>query len=366
LTTFVLQNKQVKVKMNMKRISRIQFRVVVFLCFVSQAGYINAKDYKNIDSVMRTCPSRHTQSVDNIGKYIKSQFDSDTDRLRAAYSWVAQHVNYDVSKLHSGITYKNEADVVKQVLKTRKTVCFGYVVTLKAILVTLDIKMVTVKGYTRQNGKIDAIPHSWCAVEYSDGWRLIDPTWSAGYFSAGTFHKRFNDKWYLVEPDKIISSHIPFDPVWQFSYFPINNSEFYSEIRADSISSRFFNYPDTITVIEKSSEKECLIAENRRTGSMGINNSMIAKQLENNAARIAHIEYDEKVTLYNKAVELYNLSVSLYVKGSANELQTAQQKLNEATEIIDSIRNSNEDASLSTKDLKKMINKLNSQIKELL
>jgi transglutaminase/protease-like cytokinesis protein 3 len=315
---------------------------------------------------MRIYPAQRTQTAEDIGKYIKSKFDSDADRLRAAYSWVAQHINYDISQMQLGVTYKHESEVVKQVLKTRKTICFGYALTLKAILANLGIKTIIIRGYTKQNGKIDEIPHAWCAIKYNGEWRLIDPTWSSGYFSSGTLHKKFDDKWYLVEPDRIISSHIPFDPVWQFSHFPINHSEFDEGIRADSVTSRFFNYPDTISIIEKSSEKECLIAENRRVRSMGINNPMITKHIKNNTTYIEHIEHDENVTVFNKTADMYNLSVSLYNKGSANNLKTAMQKLNEASEIIDGIRTTDKDMALSIKNLKKMINKLKSQIETML
>jgi hypothetical protein len=342
------------------------FRFVVFLFLALQTSYGNAKDYKHIDSVMRVCPSQHAQSVENIGKYIKNRFRSDPDRLRAAYSWVAHHISYDVTKIHSVIKYKHENDVVKQVLKTRKTVCFGYVVMLKSILENLGIKAIIVRGYTKQNGSINKIPHAWCAVKHSGEWRLIDPTWSAGYISSGVFHKRFNDKWFLVKPDNIISSHIPFDPVWQFSYFPVNGMEFAAGIRADSVTSRFFSYPDTLNIIEKLPEKEYMIAENRRIRSTGINNSMIAKHIDNNSAHIAHIEYDENVIKYNKAVELFNSSGTLYVNGSANSLETAVQNLDEASNIIDSIRTDDREMSASIRKLKKMINKLQSQIEKIL
>jgi hypothetical protein len=352
--------------MSRKQISSILFRIVVLLLLTFRTDSSNAKDYRHIDSVMRVCPSRHAQTVENLGKYIKSRFDSDSDRLRAAYSWVAHHISYDVAKMYSGIRYKHESEVVVQVLKTRKTVCFGYAVTLNSILENLGIKAVTVRGYTKQNGSIDKIPHSWCAVKHNDEWLLIDPTWSAGYLLSGVFHKKFNDKWYLIKPEDIISSHIPFDPVWQFSYFPVNSMEFSTGIRSDSVTSRFFSYPDTLNIIEKLPEKEYRIAENRRIRSMGVDNSMIAEYIENNSAHIEHIEHDENVTAYNKAVELFNSSGTLYVNGSANSLETAIQKLDEASNIIDSIRTDDREMSASIRKLKKMINNLQSQIKKTL
>jgi transglutaminase/protease-like cytokinesis protein 3 len=336
---------------------------ILFLlgAFALQTNPCNAKDYKYIDSIMRVCPAQHTQSAENIAKYIRSKFNTENDRLRAAYSWVTQHITYDLSKMYTGITYKHESEVVKQVLRTRKTVCFGYVVTFKAIAENLGIKLIIVKGYTKQNGNIDAIPHAWCAVKYDKEWRLIDPTWSAGYFSSGALHKRFNDKWFLVLPDTMIKSHIPFDPLWQFSYFPINGNEFTAGIRADSITSRFFSYPDTIKTVEQLTEKERLIAENRRIIAMGDNNRMVSKHVENNQTSVEHIVHNENVDIYNRAVTLYNSATSLFNK---KNLKAAKLKLNEASETLNDIQNPDKDMSVSIRNLTKMINKLNSQIIE--
>ncbi|MDR0724943.1 MAG: hypothetical protein LBF59_02905 [Prevotellaceae bacterium] len=344
----------------MKQIGYILFWVGVF---VLRTDYGNAKDYSHVDSIMRICPAQHTQSAESIAKYIKSKFDTENDRLRAAYSWVAQHITYDLSKMYTGITYKHESEVVKQVLRTRKSVCFGYVVTFKAIVEYFGIELITVKGYTKQNGRIDDIPHAWCAVKHKGEWRLIDPTWSAGYFASGAFHKRFSDKWFLVPPEAIIKSHIPFDPVLQFSYFPVNGNEFAAGISADSITSRFFSYPDTIKIIEQLPEKERLIAENRRIISMGDNNRMLEKHIENNKISVEHIVHNENVNIFNQAVTMYNSATSLF---NRNELKTAKLKLNEASETLDNIQNPNKSMSASIGDLKKMIKKMESQIKKML
>jgi hypothetical protein len=347
-------------KMRMKEVRNILLGFVVFLL---QTGYLNAKDYRNIDSIMRVCPAQYTRSAESIAKYIEKNFDSQTDRLRAAYSWVAQHISYDVSKMYTGITYKYESEVVEQVLKTHKTICFGYAVTLKTIAENLGIKIIIIKGYTKQNGKIDVIPHNWCAVEQGNEWKLIDPTWSSGYTASGVYHKKFNDKWFLVHPDEIIKSHIPFDPVWQFSYFPINGNEFAAGIRCDSTTSRFFSYPDTVKIIDKLPEKDRLIAENRRILFAGDDNHLIAKHVSNNKIYIEDIVYNENVDTYNEAAKLYNSSVSLY---NINNLTAAKSKLNEASDMIDNIRNPDKNISISISKLKKMINKLKSQIEQLL
>ncbi|MDR1170344.1 MAG: hypothetical protein LBK97_05875 [Prevotellaceae bacterium] len=343
----------------MKKIACI-LQLTVLLFSVLHANNSSAKDYRHIDSIMRLCPARHSKSAEKLAKYIAKQFRSENDRLRAAYSWVAQHVGYDVAKMYDGITYKHESEVVRQVLKTRKTVCTGYVLTFKAITENLGLKIFEVKGCTKQNGKIDAISHVWCAVKHGDRWLLIDPTWSSGYVASGVFNKRFNDKWYLVSPGEIIKSHIPFDPLWQFSYFPLNNNEFAAGKKADSITSRFFSYPDTVKVIEKQSKKEYLIASNRRTLSMKSNNSLTTRYVNNNKSTIEHLAYNENVDAYNEAANLYNLSASLYKKKKNRE--KALLKLDEALTIVNRIKNPDKSISGSIRDLKEMINKLESKI----
>ncbi|MDR0385856.1 MAG: hypothetical protein LBH60_07240 [Prevotellaceae bacterium] len=333
------------------------------LLLTTQPDCCNAEAARYIDSITRLCPAQYTQSAEKIAEYIAKKFHSDSDRLRAAYSWVAQHISYDVDKMYAGITYKHESDVVKQVLRSRKTVCFGYVVTFKAITESLGLQITVVRGYTKQNGKIAAIPHTWCAVRSGNEWKLIDPTWSAGYLSSGVFHKRFNDKWFMVKPDEIIKSHFPFDPVWQFSYFPVNSNEFAAGIHADSTTSRFFDYRDTIMRIEKLPEKEQLAAENRRIILSGNSNRMAAKHIAGNQAIIEYAIHSENVEIYNRAVNLYNMSSSLY---NRNDPKSARLKLNEAKETLDSIRNPDSGMTVSIRNLKKMIAQLDKLIEKML
>jgi hypothetical protein len=339
---------------------------ICILFFFAQIDEINAKDYKYIDSIMRICPAQNTRSAENIAKYIAGKFSSNADRLRAAYSWVAQHISYDVEKMYTGVTYKEESEVVGQTLKSRKTVCSGYVMTFKAIAEKLGLQIVTVTGYTKQNGQVDEMSHAWAAVKYNGEWRLIDPTWSAGYVQSGAYHKRFTDKWFLVKPDKIIKSHIPFDPVLQFSYFPLNGNEFLLGKSADSVTARFYSFPDTLKIIGKLTEKERLIAENRRIRSMGIANSSVRKHIEHNKKQLDYLEHNEMVDRYNEAADLYNVAVSLFNKQSANGRKTAKSKLDKAAELIDMIQNPDKELGASIRELKEMISELKSQIEKRL
>ncbi|MDR0560312.1 MAG: hypothetical protein LBG92_09070 [Prevotellaceae bacterium] len=322
---------------------------------------------------MRIFPDKQAKSVEDIANYIMKKFSSNSAKLRAAYSWTAQHISYDIDELNNRTTYKNENELIERTLRTRKSVCSGYTKTFKAIAEKLGLNVQEISGYVKQNGKIDEDSHAWCAVKIAGKWKLIDPTWSAGTVSQGQFRKRFNDKWFLVEPGKIINSHMPFDPVWQFSYFPINHKEFYTDKVADSITSRFFNFPDTINKISMLSEKERIIASNRRIISMGIYNSATEKHIEINIKIIKSIQESENVEKYNLAVNLYNQSCGIYnsyIKNQKNsvlkkKLNEANLKLYEALQYLNGISLADREMLSSVEKLKNMVHTLISDIKKI-
>jgi hypothetical protein len=342
--------------------------LITLITYLSASLVPAAQSYRQVDSLMRICPA--STSVENIAGYIGKHCRSDAAKLRAAYSWVAQHISYDLASVKLNPTYKSENDLINKTLKTRKAVCSGYTKTMRAIAAKFGIEVLEISGYTRQNEKIDEISHAWCAVKIAGKWKIIDPTWSAGFVADGKYRKKFNDKWFLVEPEQIIRTHMPFDPVWQFSFFPVNHREFYGKKSADSITSRFFSYPDTIAIILKMSEKNRLLAANRRIAAMDGDNPSIERHIAANKRVIASIAGNEKVEQYNSAVDIYNQASTLYnssIKNpqqSTHKLLEADEKLMEAAKILNQIEQADKELLPSIKKLKESIKTLRSNIKK--
>ena len=345
---------------------------ITLIIYLSAAFLLGAQSYRQIDSLMRICPPRSATSVENLAGYIGKHCRSDAAKLRAAYSWVAQHISYDLAAINLSPTYKSENDLINKTLRTRKAVCSGYTKTMKAIAEKLGIEIFEISGYTRQNDKIDEISHAWCAVKIAGKWKTIDPTWSAGFVLDGKYRKKFNDKWFLVEPEQSIHSHMPFDPVWQFSFFPINHSEFYGKRAADSITARFFSYPDTISIILKMNEKARLTAANRRIVAMGGDNPSIERHIAANKRVMESIFNNEKVEQYNSAVDIYNQASALYnssiknPKKSTQKLLEADRKLVEAATILNEIEQADKELIPSIKKLRESIKTLRSNIEKIL
>lgn len=88
--------------------------------------------------------------------------------------------------------------------------------------------------------------HEWNAVFILGSWRLVDITSATGYVDhSGTFVPKFNDHFFLTDPEVLIWTHFPFDPhdstceSWQLLDKPKSLEDFNS---MPKVSPHFFAY----------------------------------------------------------------------------------------------------------------------------
>ena len=63
---------------------------------------------------------------------------------------------------------------------------------------------------------------------------------------------------------KNIQSHLPFDPIWQLSYYPISYSAFSENEPQTKFKKSYFNFKDSLSIYENQSDIERLTASNNR------------------------------------------------------------------------------------------------------
>ncbi len=187
-------------------------------------------------------------SVTILAKKIATDFDSDHDRVRAAFRWLTENIRYDLAAYYAPTTkkisfsYRNETEkqqriqahkdgIVAQVFSSGKSVCEGYAQTFKKLCDLLGIHAVVIKGYARNNGNtIGALPsgsnHAWNAVYLDAEWKLLDATWAAGYEFNGRWKKQFTPYFYFTEPALLLQSHFPENAQWQLVQQPISATDF--------------------------------------------------------------------------------------------------------------------------------------------
>jgi transglutaminase/protease-like cytokinesis protein 3 len=85
------------------------------------------------------------------------------------------------------------------------------------------------KGYGYTSGQRFEGPtnHAWNAVLINGQWRLMDPTWGAGYLDQQMqFVRRFQEHYFLTAPDAFVFDHLPQDSRWQLLQRPLSGDEY--------------------------------------------------------------------------------------------------------------------------------------------
>jgi Transglutaminase-like superfamily len=207
--------------------------IVLFL--VGSAYVQEAKVYKAIDQHALNAPAEAEESLESLAKYLVAPGKTDRDKARAIFRWIADRVAYDAE---SFFAQKQEDNSPEGVLKSRKAVCAGYANLFADLARRVGLEVATVSGYAKGVGydpdkKLTQTNHAWNAVRLDGDWQLIDATWGAGYLKDKEFVKRFTPLYFLIDPEKLIFSHLPADDKWQLRTPLLEMDEFWQQPKVD-------------------------------------------------------------------------------------------------------------------------------------
>ena len=301
-------------------------QLAIFLCLLSfpvfaQIAHTPPKSpvpYSSIDKKALQLPDSLSSTTQQIASYITANFATDSDKARAIFIWVASNIQYDIDNMFAINFYEKKEEKIAKALRTKKGICENYAALFNDVCQKSGLSSYVIIGYTKQNGFADYIPHAWCAAQINGTWFLFDPTWGSGYASNGKFVKKINNAYYKVPPSRLIKSHIPFDPMWEFLNYPVTNQEFYEGKVQENRSKAYFSYSDSIAAYEKLSEVEKDAAAARRIEGNGIKNALVFNQLQNLKRSIEIYNSEKKVSNNNAKVDLYNSAVADYNEGANN------------------------------------------------
>jgi transglutaminase/protease-like cytokinesis protein 3 len=203
--------------------------------------------YAIVDKQMSEIPLRFTYSTDAIAHYINARFQTEDEKIRAVFYWTASNISYDLDKLSDLNNKETSENNSEKTLNSKKGVCSDYTKIFKEIANKVGVKTEIISGYTKQNGVVVAISHAWCASKIDNLWYIFDPTWGSGHVNNGKFVTSFDDHYFKVNPNKIITSHMPYDYMWQFLNYPISNQEFYNGRTASANSKKRFDFEAEIS-----------------------------------------------------------------------------------------------------------------------
>lgn len=251
------------------------------------------------DTKIAAIPASAERSIPSLASWIESSFSTEKDRVRAIHRWIAMNLRYDFNTSVQRISISENAEIISSAFKSRKAVCGGYAGLMDSLCRSMDIKSYIIDGYTIQDDHINPSPHAWVAVMINGNWYLFDPTWSSGSLVNGKYEHVFDEQYFMVPPDRMIQSHIPFDPIWQFLDIPVIQKKM---VKAEKIR---FSCADSIQHHLQLNEKQKITDEIRRINQYMETNQAIAK-------RLSFLYENLDVELYNEKVNVLNISVNLY------------------------------------------------------
>ncbi|KAM4621911.1 lim and transglutaminase domain protein ltd-1-like [Polymixia lowei] len=198
--------------------------------------YANEDAFADIDAHVinagKELRSKRVFSVQAITQTITERAQSDLEKIRAIWIWLCHFIEYDVSG-YLGLTDKLCSP--EEVIKSGKAVCCGYSSVYLQMCREVGIECREVSGHGKgigysqgqsyQNSKSS---HMWNAVRLGGHWYPLDACWGSGRVDLDnkTFIKRYDDFYFLTDPEEFINSHCPDEPEWQLLDSPVPLEEF--------------------------------------------------------------------------------------------------------------------------------------------
>ena len=177
-------------------------------------------------------PAAAESSVTTLAAYLNRAGDDELTRARVLYRWVTGHIDYDAV----GFRTREFGDLSPDaVLRRRAAVCQGYASLTEALGTAMGLRVRTISGWSKGYGyragqqALTEGPtnHAWNAVEVGGRWRLMDPTWGAGFVDEQfRFSRRFQEHYFLTPPAEFVIDHLPVDSQWQLLARPLTPAEY--------------------------------------------------------------------------------------------------------------------------------------------
>ena len=203
-------------------------------------GTVSAQEtFSEIDLKVDSLPvdiESPTALANELAKFCQT----DLEKTRATYYWIAKNIRYDYEGLKSN--YWDKVPSYKALIiltfKKKKGICAGYSHLFKTILDLLEVECEVIEGNAKGSAAYDSgefVNHAWNAVKLDSTWHLLDVTWASPKKRSG----KVSDFYFLTAPDKFIVNHFPEKPTWtlldravsreEYEQFPKLTEEFYTE-----------------------------------------------------------------------------------------------------------------------------------------
>jgi len=277
--------------------------------------------------------------------YLKSKLHTQDGMIRAIYTWISHNINYNIyTTFKSRNEEINEKKEIREVWKNRKGTCREYAILFRYLAETAGFAAFIINGYNKEGKTILPNPHQWCAAQINGKWYLFDPTWGAGYVENYQFIPALNYRYFMLSPEQIQQTHMPFDPLWQFKEHPLSYDEFDTG-KSDSLHLMpFFNWKDTLNRYLKQDTLQRLNGIKTRIMSNGNKNELVNYTLHLVEANIQIAHSAQIINAFNQAMNLQceavdSINIFIRYRNSAFEPLFSEERIKLMVDIPEKLIN---------------------------
>jgi hypothetical protein len=183
-------------------------------------------------------PAVAESSVPALAAYLTSTAKTDADKAWVIFRWITDRVSYDLDAYLAG-NVRDPNVTAEQVLAKRSSICDGYAVLYRELARHAGLDATKLSGYAKAYGvppntAFEAENHAWNLVKINGAWRIVDPTWGAGYVNGDKYKKKLDPLYFFAESQQIKFTHWSQDAGWRgVAVAGISKAEFESMAQVD-------------------------------------------------------------------------------------------------------------------------------------
>ena len=253
-------------------------------------------EYRKIDNDVLSMTGARFDTPEQLVSQFVNKYPEDHDRVRSIYTWMALNIIYDDGA--RGENSKRDQKALN-VWKAKKAVCEGYANLFNEMCRIAGIESRSVVGYVpNADGSPLRYPnHVWNSVKIDGKWHLLDVTWASlalrRHTKDGARDWAHLDRFFIMDPETMIFSHLPEDPYWQLQDHYVSLEQF--EQGEASIRT-------ALGGVAEAKNFEAMIASYERLDSLDRTIALLERMEENkwNKAR----EYNLGIAYFYKAQEI--------------------------------------------------------------
>jgi len=289
-----------------------------------------ADTMQNIDlSVHEKYFELKTQQVSSLSDLTGKVLSMTPDKriqLQILLLWFSDNMNADSVRFFQGGNPLSNYEAFTK----RMGLCEEYSNIMSEFCKAANIPHYRIAGYVKYpnfnpGDTFTEANHAWNAIHLDSSWIVCDLFWSTVALetentSTPHFVKRLETNYFLGRPIDFINDHLPSDPIFQFSSYPITVSSFTKKLNGIDTAApkmKYLNYADSLNQLSR-------IPENDRLLKVAQHSFEFNKDNPN----------DLIVESYNYAADIVNKRTA-----TKQELTKAKKALTKALSIIDTSKN---------------------------